>query len=39
VAGLIAGGPVIVEDAACIADSFPGFAPLLRALGARVSAG
>jgi 3-phosphoshikimate 1-carboxyvinyltransferase len=39
VAGLVAEGPVVVEDATCIADSFPGFVRLVRALGGRVSAG
>jgi 3-phosphoshikimate 1-carboxyvinyltransferase len=34
VAGLAADGETIVEDTACIADSFPGFEQVLRALGA-----
>ena len=32
VAGLIADGPSVVEDTACIATSFPGFVPALNAL-------
>ncbi len=36
VAGLIAQGETIVEDAACIADSFPGFVEVMRALGAEM---
>ncbi|MBN1890624.1 MAG: 3-phosphoshikimate 1-carboxyvinyltransferase [Thermoflexales bacterium] len=35
VAGLLAEGPVVVEGAACAADSFPGFVDLMRQLGAR----
>ncbi|MEW5988238.1 MAG: 3-phosphoshikimate 1-carboxyvinyltransferase [Chloroflexota bacterium] len=35
VAGLAADSPTLIRDAACIADSFPGFAETLRALGAR----
>jgi 3-phosphoshikimate 1-carboxyvinyltransferase len=35
VAGLLAEGPVVVEGSACAADSFPGFAELMRQLGAR----
>jgi 3-phosphoshikimate 1-carboxyvinyltransferase len=34
VAGLVAAGETVVEDAGCIADSFPGFDQVLRALGA-----
>jgi 3-phosphoshikimate 1-carboxyvinyltransferase len=37
VAGLIAEGETTVEDTACIADSFPGFADTMRALGAIVN--
>jgi 3-phosphoshikimate 1-carboxyvinyltransferase len=37
VAGLAARGETVVEDTACIADSFPGFARMLASLGARVS--
>lgn len=34
--GLVADGPTIVDDADCIATSFPGFVDMLRALGASV---
>lgn len=34
--GLVADGPTIVEDADCIATSFPGFVEMLRSLGATV---
>lgn len=37
VAGLIAEGETVVRDAACIADSFPGFVELLVALGAEMN--
>jgi 3-phosphoshikimate 1-carboxyvinyltransferase len=37
VAGLLARGETIVRNVGCIADSFPGFAPTLASLGARVS--
>jgi 3-phosphoshikimate 1-carboxyvinyltransferase len=37
VAGLLARGETVVHDVGCIADSFPGFAPTLASLGARVS--
>jgi 3-phosphoshikimate 1-carboxyvinyltransferase len=37
VAGLIAEGEVVIEHADCIADSFPGFAELMRDLGAEVA--
>ena len=37
VAGLVARGETVVEDTACIADSFPGFASTLAGLGARVT--
>ncbi|WP_376790864.1 3-phosphoshikimate 1-carboxyvinyltransferase [Thermoflexus sp.] len=36
VAGLIAQGETIVEDAACISDSFPGFVETMQALGAEI---
>lgn len=36
-AGLVAEGETIIEGAACIADSFPGFTAVLRALGAHLS--
>lgn len=36
VAGLIADGETLVEDAACIADSFPGFVETIQALGAEI---
>lgn len=36
VAGLIADGPVLVEEAECIPDSFPGFERVLQVLGARM---
>ena len=35
VAGLIAEGQTVVENAECITDSFPGFIELMRKLGAR----
>jgi 3-phosphoshikimate 1-carboxyvinyltransferase len=38
VAGLIAEGGVVVENAGCIADSFPGFVELLQGVGAEVHA-
>ncbi|GBD07870.1 3-phosphoshikimate 1-carboxyvinyltransferase 1 [Candidatus Thermoflexus japonica] len=38
VAGLIARGETIIEDAACIADSFPGFVEAMRVLGAEIEA-
>jgi 3-phosphoshikimate 1-carboxyvinyltransferase len=34
VAGLVAEGDVVIEDADCIADSFPGFVELMRKIGA-----
>ena len=37
VAGLVAEGETVVDDAGCIADSFPGFAGLLAKLGAEVA--
>jgi 3-phosphoshikimate 1-carboxyvinyltransferase len=36
VAGLIATGETIVDDASCIADSFPGFVGVMRSLGANI---
>jgi 3-phosphoshikimate 1-carboxyvinyltransferase len=36
VAGLIAQGETIVEDAECIGDSFPGFVERMQALGAEI---
>jgi 3-phosphoshikimate 1-carboxyvinyltransferase len=36
VLGLVADGPTVVEDADCIAASFPRFAGTLRALGAQI---
>ena len=35
VAGLIAEGVTIVEDAACVSDSFPGFEKTMGQLGAK----
>ncbi|MDQ3032630.1 MAG: 3-phosphoshikimate 1-carboxyvinyltransferase [Myxococcota bacterium] len=37
VLGLIADGETIVDDVACVDTSFPGFAALLRSLGADIS--
>jgi 3-phosphoshikimate 1-carboxyvinyltransferase len=37
VAGLVARGETVVEDTACIADSFPDFIGILASLGARIS--
>ena len=34
--GLVAEGETIVDDVACVDTSFPGFAALLRALGADI---
>ncbi|MCP4427530.1 MAG: 3-phosphoshikimate 1-carboxyvinyltransferase, partial [Chloroflexi bacterium] len=36
VAGLVAQGETLVHDAGCIADSFPGFAETMQALGAEM---
>ena len=36
VAGLVADGDVVIHGMDCVGDSFPGFAPLMQALGARV---
>lgn len=36
IAALAAAGPTDVNDAGCIADSFPGFVDTMRALGARM---
>jgi len=38
VAGLIAKGEVVIENAECIDDSFPGFVDLMRKIGAEVFA-
>lgn len=37
VAGLAADGPVLIQDADCIHDSFPGFVDTMQALGANMS--
>jgi 3-phosphoshikimate 1-carboxyvinyltransferase len=37
VAGLVASGPVLIEEAECISDSFPGFERTLRVLGVEVA--
>ena len=37
VAGLIAEGQTIVQDVACIADSFPGFEAALAHLGGQIA--
>lgn len=37
VAGLVAEGEPVIENAGCIADSFPGFANVLRSLGAKLA--
>lgn len=37
VAGLIAEGRTVVENAECITDSFPGFVELMRSMGATMS--
>ncbi len=37
VAGLIAKGEVVIENAECIDDSFPGFMELMQKLGAEIS--
>lgn len=36
VAGLVAEGALLIEDTACIADSYPGFGRALRKLGAQL---
>ncbi|MEP0762224.1 MAG: 3-phosphoshikimate 1-carboxyvinyltransferase, partial [Chloroflexota bacterium] len=36
VAGLVAEGETVVEDAACAHDSFPGFVGTMRVLGAEM---
>lgn len=36
VAGLVAEGPVLIEDADCVADSFPGFERMLHKLDVKV---
>ncbi|MCD4684442.1 MAG: 3-phosphoshikimate 1-carboxyvinyltransferase, partial [Anaerolineae bacterium] len=37
VAGLVAEGETVIEDAACVNDSFPGFVETLNALGAEIA--
>lgn len=37
IAGLVANAPVTIEDTACVETSFPGFVPMLQALGARIA--
>jgi 3-phosphoshikimate 1-carboxyvinyltransferase len=37
VAGLIAAGETVVQDVACITDSYPGFDATLAGLGGRIS--
>jgi 3-phosphoshikimate 1-carboxyvinyltransferase len=39
VAGLVASGPVLIEEAECISDSFPGFERTLRVLGVEIEEG
>ncbi len=39
VAGLVAEGETVIEEAECIADSFPGFTELMQNLGAQFRAG
>lgn len=36
IAGLVAATPTLVHDAACVADSFPGFVETMQALGAKM---
>ncbi len=36
VAGLVASGPVLVEEAECVSDSFPGFERVLQVLGVEM---
>ena len=36
VAGLVASGPVLVEEAECVSDSFPGFERVLHTLGVEM---
>jgi 3-phosphoshikimate 1-carboxyvinyltransferase len=36
VAGMIASGPVLVEEAECVSDSFPGFDRVLQTLGVKM---
>jgi 5-enolpyruvylshikimate-3-phosphate synthase len=36
VAGMVASGPVLVEEAECISDSFPGFERTLEVLGVEL---
>jgi 3-phosphoshikimate 1-carboxyvinyltransferase len=37
VAGLVAEGETIVQNADCIADSFPGFVEIMQGIGARIA--
>lgn len=37
VTGLVATGPTLVHDAACVADSFPGFVETMQQLGANMA--
>ena len=37
IAGMVASGETVVTDAACVGDSFPGFAETLLACGANLS--
>jgi 3-phosphoshikimate 1-carboxyvinyltransferase len=37
VAGLVAQGETVVQNAHCIADSFPGFEETMRGVGARIA--
>lgn len=39
VAGLVASGPVLVEEAECVGDSFPGFERALQVLGVELEPG
>lgn len=39
VAGMVASGPVLVEEAACVSDSFPGFERVLQVLGVEMEDG
>ncbi len=36
VAGLVTRGPTLIQDASCIADSFPGFVKTMQSLGANM---
>jgi 3-phosphoshikimate 1-carboxyvinyltransferase len=37
VAGLVATSPTTIQNAHCVADSFPGFVETMQALGANMS--